>query len=184
MKVTSVNGTSLWNLGIKIQKENEDMKRSSKTTTVGLAFFLIAAMVIPVAAQQCKPLVGSFEAEVQPADTCPGPFCTAGNVWGGIQGGYRFTMDKIIPNGEPEVPTISFFTGHSMITLKSGDQLFGTDTGTIDLPPGHGGFASLITFTGGTGAVANATGQIRLRGEFDAVAGITSGDYIGTVCTP
>jgi hypothetical protein len=160
------------------------MKQSKKAMFDGLGFFLTAAMVIPVSAQQCKPLVGSFEAQVQPANTCPGVLCTAGNVWGGIQGTYRFTMDKIIPNGEPEVPTISFFTGHSIIALKSGDELFGTDTGTIDLPPGHGGFASLITFTGGTGAMANATGQIRLRGEFDAVAGITSGDYIGTVCTP
>jgi len=159
------------------------MKQSSKIVSVRLGFFLIVAMVVPVAAQQCKPLVGSFEAEVQPANSCPGPLCTAGHVWGGIQGDYRFTMDKIIPNGEPEVPTISFFTGHSIIALKSGDELFGTDTGTIDLPPGRGGFASLITFTGGTGAMANATGQIRLRGEFDPVAGTTSGDYIGTVCT-
>ena len=159
------------------------MKRSRKINSVASVVLLMAAMVVPVSAQQCKPLVGSFEAQVQPANTCPGPLCTAGNVWGGIQGTYRFTMDKIIPNGEPEVPTISFFTGHSIISLKSGDQLFGTDTGTIDLPPGHGGFASLITFTGGTGAFANATGQIRLRGEFDPVAGTTSGDYIGTVCT-
>ena len=160
------------------------MQRLKSINPAWLGSLLIAAMVVPVAAQQCKPLVGSFEAQVQPANACPGPFCTAGNVWGGIQGIYRFTMDKIIPNGEPEVPTISFFTGHSIITLKSGDQLFGTDTGTLDLPPGHGGFASLITFTGGTGAMANATGQIRLRGEFDATAGITSGDYIGTVCRP
>lgn len=160
------------------------MKRSTKIISAGLSFFLTAATVIPAIAQQCKPLVGSFEAQVQPADTCAGVLCTAGNVWGGIQGNYRFTMDKAIPNGEPEVPTISFFTGHSIITLKSGDELFGTDTGTIDLPPGKGGFASLITFTGGTGAMANATGQIRLRGEFDPVAGTTSGDYIGTVCTP
>jgi hypothetical protein len=159
------------------------MKRSRNMISAALGVRLVAAMAIPVAAQQCKPLVGSFEAEVQPASTCPGPFCTAGRVWGGIQGEYHFTMDKIIPNGETEVPTISFFTGHSIISLKSGDQLFGTDTGTLDLPPGHGGFASLITFTGGTGAMAGATGQIRLRGQFDAAAGITSGEYIGTVCT-
>jgi hypothetical protein len=159
------------------------MKRFRETSQVGLSLFFAAALVVPVAAQRCKPLVGSFEADVQPANTCAGVLCTAGNVWGGIQGNYRFTMDKIIPNGEPEVPTISFFTGHSIIALKSGDELFGTDTGTIDLPPGHGGFASLITFTGGIGAMANASGQIRLRGEFDPVAGTTSGDYIGTVCT-
>lgn len=158
------------------------MNRSGKMNFAVMG--VVAAMAFPAGAQQCKPLVGSFEAEVQPANTCPGPFCTAGRVWGGIQGEYHFTMDKIIPNGELELPTISFFTGHSIITLKSGAQLFGTDTGTLDLPPGHGGFASLITFTGGTGEMANATGQIRLRGEFDAVAGITSGDYIGTVCEP
>src|SRR6185437_3763471 len=110
------------------------MKRSSKIVSVGLGFFLMTAMAVPAVAQQCKPLVGSFEAQVQPANTCPGVLCTAGNVWGGIQGNYRFTMDKIIPNGEPEVPTISFFTGHSIITLKNGEQLFGTDTGTLDLP--------------------------------------------------
>lgn len=159
------------------------MKRSSRINSAGLVFFLIAATAVPVTAQKCKPLVGSFEAEVQPANECQGVLCTAGHVWGGLHGNYRFTMDNMIPNGEPEVPTISFFTGHSIITLKSGDKLFGTDTGTIDLPPGQGGFASLITFTGGSGAMANATGQIRLRGEFDPVAGTTSGDYIGTVCT-
>lgn len=27
-------------------------------------------------------------------------------------------MHKIIPNGEPEVPTIMFFTGHSIVSLK------------------------------------------------------------------
>ena len=120
---------------------------------------------------------------MQPADACAGALCTAGRVWSGIQGTYRFTADKFIPNGEPEVPSILFFTGHSIISLKSGDQLFGTDTGSIELPPGKGGFASLITFTGGTGTMQNATGQIRLRGELNAADGKTSGDYLGEVCT-
>ncbi|HWC16460.1 MAG TPA: hypothetical protein VG498_05575 [Terriglobales bacterium] len=148
-------------------------------------FALLLAILIPAvanAAQACKPVVGSFEATVQP-ENCAGPLCTAGRVWGGIQGNYQFTMSKMVPNGEPGVPTIFFFTGHSIISLKSGDQLFGTDTGTIDLPPGKGGFASLITFTGGTGAMAGATGQIRLRGIFNPQEGTTSGDYLGEVCT-
>jgi hypothetical protein len=42
----------------------------------------------------------------------------------------------------------------------------------------------LITLSGGTGAMASTTGQIRLRGEFKAQEGTTSGDYIGTICTP
>lgn len=135
--------------------------------------------------QTCLPVVGSFEAAVV-TEGCTSPvgLCTAGRVWGGIQGTYAFVMSSAIPNGEPTVPTIFFFTGHSTVTLKSGDVVLGTDTGAIDLPPGEGAFASIITFGGGTGAMANATGQIKLRGQFDPIAGTTSGDYLGTLCTP
>ena len=115
----------------------------------------------------------------------PNAFCTAGRVWGGIQGNYQFVMTGAIPSASiGGVPTILFFTGQSTIFLRSGDQLLGTDTGSIDLPPGEGGFASLITFTGGSGGMSGATGQIRLRGEFDAEDATTSGDYLGTLCTP
>jgi hypothetical protein len=94
-------------------------------------------------------------------------------------------MTSALPNQEPAAQTVLFFTGHSVVTLKSGDVVLGTDTGAIDLPPGQGGFASLITFhAGGAGSTANATGQIRLRGDFDPLAGTTSGDYLGTICTP
>jgi hypothetical protein len=121
------------------------------------------------------------------SDGCLSPvgLCTAGRVWGGIQGTYAFTMATASPANPVDVPTILFFTGHSVVTLKTGDVVNGTDTGSIDVsPPDTGGFASLITFKGGTGATTNATGQIRLRGEFDPVAGTTSGDYLGSMCSP
>ena len=150
-----------------------------------LAVGAVTLLASPARAQQCKPVVGSFEAHVV-TDGCTSPvgLCTAGRVWGGIQGTYSFVMTNALPNGEPDVTTILFFTGHSQVTLKSGDQVLGTDTGAIDLPPGNGGFASLITFHGGSGAKTGATGQIRLRGDFDPAAGTTSGDYLGTLCTP
>jgi hypothetical protein len=130
----------------------------------------------------CKPVVGHFEAHVV---ACPAPFCTTGRVWGGIQGNYDFVMSGIAPSEAiGGVLTIQFFAGKSTIRLKSGDQLVGTDTGSIDLPPGQGGFASLITFDGGSGAMSGATGQIRLRGEFNPADGTTSGDYLGSLCTP
>ena len=138
----------------------------------------------------CKPVNGSFEAQVVPPGVghCPDvadTFCTAGRVWGGIQGNYQFVITGALPSALiGGTPTVLFFTGKSTIFLKSGDQLLGTDTGSIDLPPGQGGFASLITFDGGTGDMSGATGQIRLRGEFDAAQATTSGDYIGTLCTP
>ncbi|HEY6119795.1 MAG TPA: hypothetical protein VIV66_07550, partial [Pyrinomonadaceae bacterium] len=128
---------------------------------------LLTASFLPVFANQdCKSVNGHFEAHVVPPGVghCPpdpGAFCTAGRVWGGIQGNYQFVMTGSFPsitiNG---VPTILFFTGRSTIFLRHGDQLLGIDTGSIDLPPGLGGFASLITFTGGTGDTSGATGQI------------------------
>jgi hypothetical protein len=153
------------------------------------AFFsamLVCTVAAPAYAEQgCKTVVGHFEAAVVPPGTghCPpgASLCTAGRVWGGIQGNYQFVMTGAIPSG---VGGILFFTGRSTVLLKSGDELRGADTGTIDLPPGLGGFASLITFDGGTGKTTGATGQIRLRGEFDAAEGTTTGDYIGTLCTP
>lgn len=150
---------------------------------------LLAVGAVPVFADAaCKPVVGHFEAVgVLPGEghcpDVPGTFCTAGRVWGGIQGHYEFVMTNTTPSVlMGGVPTVIFFTGKSTIFVKRGDVLLGTDTGAIDVPPGLGGFASLITFDGGTGAMVGATGQIRLRGEL--IEGTTSGDYVGTLCTP
>src|SRR6266850_6546881 len=164
------------------------MKRRFQFMTA--CVLLLSAGVAQVfATQTCKPVVGHFEALVGPPGQghCPSsaPFCTAGRVWGGIQGNYQFVMTAAFPSETiGGVASILFFTGRSTIFLGSGDQLLGTDTGSIDLPPGLGGFASLITFTGGTGETSGATGQIRLRGEFNAAEATTNGDYLGTLCTP
>ena len=165
------------------------MKRFFQFITA-CVLLLTASVAMVFGDQNCKPVVGHFEANVVPPGEghCPpdpGAFCTAGRVWGGIQGNYQFVITGAIPAAAiGGVPTVLFFTGKSTIFLKSGDQLLGNDTGSIDLPPGQGGFASLITFDGGTGNMSGATGQIRLRGEFDAAQATTSGDYVGTLCTP
>ncbi len=165
------------------------MTRSSQSMVAWVV--LLAAGVVPVFGDlTCKPVTGHFEAVLVPpgqghCPSDPNAFCTAGRVWGGIQGNYQFVMTGAIPSATiGGVPTILFFAGRSTVLLQSGDQLRGIDTGSIDLPPGRGGFASLITFDGGTGSMSGATGQIRLRGEFDAAQATTRGDYLGTVCTP
>jgi len=150
---------------------------------------LLIAIPPVLADPPCKPVVGHFEAVVVPPGQghCPAistAFCTAGRVWGGIQGSYQFIMTGETSSASIGGPaTIQFFVGTSTIFSKKGDQLFGTDTGSIDVG-GQGGFASLITFTGGTGGMNGASGQIRLRGEFDAQEGATNGDYLGTLCKP
>jgi hypothetical protein len=144
--------------------------------------FVLAFSAAPLAGAKCKPVVGSFEAVIVPpgeghCPADPNAFCTAGRVWGGVQGTYRFAMTAAIPSGGfGGVPTIIFFTGRSTVFLKRGGQIVGTDTGSIDLPPGAGGFASLITFDAGGG-------QIQLRGNFNATEATTAGDYIGELCS-
>lgn len=158
--------------------------------SIHTAFRSIVALTLTLSAapasadQNCKSVVGSFEARVvphPPAGTCTAVFCTAGRVWGGIQGTYAFTMPTP-PQPSGAVPSIFFFTGDSVITTKSGDVVYGKDTGALDFGP-DGGFASLITFTGAA-ASQQVSGQIRLRGQLDPVDGTTSGDYLGTLCTP
>jgi opacity protein-like surface antigen len=154
-----------------------------KKVLMFVTVFAIAASTA-YADQTCKPVNGSFLAHVVPPPPfgdCMAAFCTEGRVWGGVQGAYRFNMTTLQNSGA--VPSIFFFTGQSEITLKSGDIVLGTDTGSLDLGP-NAGFASLITFTGGTGDHQNATGQIRLRGELSQTEGTTAGDYLGTICTP
>ena len=145
---------------------------------------LTAALVasVPSFAADCKPVTGRFEANVVPpgADHCPpvdGVFCTAGRVWGGINGEYKFVMSGAIPAATiGGIPNALFFAGQSVVSLHDGNTVVGTDSGTLDLPPGQLGFASLITFTSG------GSGQVKLRGDFDPVAGKTAGDYVGSFC--
>jgi hypothetical protein len=156
--------------------------RRSIVVAAALLFAALPSRPI-LATPTCRPVNGRFEAHLVPPQDCTSVvgLCTAGRVWGGLQGDYQFTMSKLVPTAEPETPSINFFTGRSIVHTKDGD-LHGVDTGTIDLPPGQGGFASLITWTGGTGPYAATTGQIHLRGLLDAAAGTTSGDYEGSIC--
>ena len=163
------------------------MKRTL-TTAAAAMLFCCATPPVALAGQSCRPVTGHFEASLVPpgqGHCAPNPsaFCTAGRVQGGIQGDYQFVMTGAVPSTSlGGTPTVLFFTGRSDVALNNGAHVFGTDTGSLDLPPGHGGFASLISFTGGTGPLADASGQIRLRGQFDALEAKTSGDYTGTIC--
>src|SRR5437870_4359214 len=86
----------------------------------------------------CKPVNGHFEASVVPpgeghCPNVPGTLCTAGRVWGGIQGNYQFVATAFFPSAAiGGVSSVLFFTGKSTIFLKSDDKLLGTDTGSID----------------------------------------------------
>jgi hypothetical protein len=125
-------------------------------------------------AQTCPSVKGTFEARTIPPEKCPqGSICTEGELTGGLQGQYRFQgTPKPDPLGAPVPASVHVFVGQSTVTLDKGGTLAGVDSGVIDLPPGQGGFASLITWKDG--------GQISLRGAL--VPGATKGEYEGTAC--
>lgn len=156
--------------------------------SIACAASLIASVPPAFGEPVCKPVTGHFESVVVPpgqgqCPLLPGILCTTGRIWGGIQGNYQFVVTNVVPSVIVSgLPEIIFFTGKSTILSKDGDQLFDTDTGSIDTV--RGGFASLVTFSGGTGSMYGATGQIRLRGKLDGATGTTWGDYTGDLCTP
>src|SRR5687768_12799299 len=76
------------------------MKRPSQILIAAVATFWTGGTAV-AADQACKPVTGHFEAVVVPPGSghCPAgaPFCTAGRVWGGIQGNYQFVMTAASP---------------------------------------------------------------------------------------
>ena len=144
---------------------------------------LSSAVPLAVAAPDCKPVNGHFAAVIVPPGTghCPpvaGALCTAGRVWGGINGHYQFVLTGAVPAASVGgIATALFYTGQSTIFMHDGSTVVGTDSGALDPPPaGQGGFASLISFNTGAG------GQIRLIGQFTANGAGTEGEYEGRFC--
>jgi hypothetical protein len=158
------------------------MKRTSIRVALAAAF--IACIPTAWAANDgCRPVNGHFEAVIVPPGEghCPlirDLLCTAGRVWGGIQGDYQFVMSGAEPAAALRgIPTALFYTGVSTVSLHDGSTAVGIDSGVIDPPPGQLGFASLISFGKG-----GSQGQIRLMGQLDAAAGTTAGEYVGQFC--
>lgn len=149
-----------------------------------IAATILFSLAAPFAAADplCQPVSGRFEALIVPSGSAPfcpatAALCTAGRVWGGINGNYEFVLTALVPAGSVGgIPTALFYTGTSSITMHDGGLVVGTDSGALDPPPhGQRGFASLISF------VAGGTGQIRLFGQFVGING-TEGEYEGQLC--
>src|SRR5436190_24350758 len=105
-----------------------------RKSLVALSLVIVSGMATAAFADQtCKPVVGQFEAHVVPPPDCTTPFCTAGRVWGGIQGNYSLAMTTLAPYGA--VPGSFFFTDQSTIAVQKVEQVFGTDTCTLDIGP-------------------------------------------------
>ena len=90
-------------------------------------------------------------------------------------------MNTLTNVPEPEAQFVSFFTGISTVTTRSGRLYRGVDTGAMNLNPpgteGSGKFSTLLSFTDG------GSGFLHIRGTLDVVTGNASGDYKGEICS-
>jgi hypothetical protein len=154
--------------------------KSRFVTGAMLAALAVACAGGPVWAA-CRPVNGHSLTSIVP---CGDPLCTAGKVWGGLKGDLDVVADLVAP-AHPSVPSVFRFTGQSVITADDGSLLVGTDVGAIDTAPtGDGHVGTLLTWTGGTGRYAGASGHIVIDGRVDFAAGRVATDYRGEVCTP
>jgi hypothetical protein len=127
----------------------------------------------------CKSFNGEFTA-VRP-EPCPSPvgICTHGTLTGGFPSTYDFVMDTLVPTGTPGE---FVYTGHSVITTRTGAQLFGHDSGVLQSQGPVGSFVTTVHVYDGTRQYAGATGTIVAPGTLEFATGNTVGTYSGTVC--
>jgi hypothetical protein len=137
-------------------------------------------MVIIVLKEDAKNFNGHFQSEVVPC-TPPGPpLCSEGRLWGGIQGSYEATITSFIPSA-PALPWIQFYIGESIIQMGDGGSLSATDTGTFDTMNGY--LAALVTITGGTGNLEEASGYLYISGKTNFATGVVEGEFKGEIFT-
>jgi len=164
---------------------------STALVRAAIASALLVSASGSARAADCKPVHGFYTSAPvppPPAGDCASPvgFCTAGELIGGIQGTYAFTMSEALPQDfvDPR-SAITFYKGASVVSPKAGGTVTARDYGTIDLRAGGTGRQSaLLIIDGGTDRWAGATGFLQLLGLLDLAAGGVAGEYWGQLCTP
>jgi len=132
------------------------------------------------AAKPCKAYTGTFTA-VAPAD-CSSPvgICTHGTLVGDFPSTYDFVADTLVPTGNPGEFA---YTGHSLITSRTGATLLGSDSGLLTIQPdGTAVFVTTVQLVGGTRQYEGVTGQFIAPGVLNLGTGATVGSYTATIC--
>lgn len=160
------------------------MKDARSARLTFLVFTFIALATVALADDKCNVSTGDFTA-VAPANcTSPVGICTLGTLKGQFPSTYAFTADTLAPAYDPASPNKFVYTGHSVITTPSGDQMYGSDSGFLYMEPdGHAPFVTTVKIVGGTGAYAHAKGQFVAPGVLHLSDGTTVGTYTAYICS-
>jgi hypothetical protein len=153
--------------------------RCTRLTVVCLALPCLVVAQSARARDGCTSFRGEFTAVPPPTCASAVGICTHGTLTGGFPSTYDFVMDTLVPTSTPGVFT---YTGHSVITTPQGAQLFGNDSGVLQMQGAQAAFVTTVQVYDGTRQYAGATGTLVAPGILDLTTGNTTGAYSGTVC--
>jgi hypothetical protein len=165
--------------------QNRVMRRAAGAALVAMALALPAANAHAQAS--CQMVVGHYvEHAVTEGCTSPVGLCIAGEYNGVIKGAFDGTATSLTPTADTPATAVVLFTSNSMIHARIGGKqgdLIVKNAGAFHTA-GEGEIVDMQFITGGTGAMANASGVLRASGTFDLATGMGESEYIGNICLP
>lgn len=146
-----------------------------------IAALILAALVVPAAAQNLVPFKGAIQGQEThsgafPIITANGSCTGIATVVGKLSLTYQDTIDLRTASG----------TGIGQLIAANGDNIYLTNRGSADLvsTPGFAIITEIYTITGGTGRFAGAQGSFSLDRSVNQATGFTSGSWHGTITSP
>jgi hypothetical protein len=138
-------------------------RRTAAVLVVSLA--AVAAVPLSRVAQASGPqqVSGSFNFAGKLIIGCPlgAVLCTSGTFTGGASGPFQFSITTLLPS---TTIGVVYFDGHLVLHRTAGDIKCDLNGALNENTSSEGEFGEICVITGGTGAYAKATGDLRLIG--------------------
>ncbi len=137
--------------------------------------------------RNCRDYSGPFSSTLVPPPTCTSPIglCTHGLLGGSFPADYDFTFETLNSANDPNDPTKFVYSGHSIVTPKSGHGVMYTaDTGVIHIPLDNSPapFVTTAVVQSGTKRYTHVSGQFVASGNLDFSTGDAIGSFTALLC--
>lgn len=159
------------------------MFRINRLTSTFFTSFALLTLAIPAAADpQCRRLHSRVTIEAEAVPTCGSAIglCAHTTYRGQLKGTSSFIGTSFLGTIDSTTSGTVVLTGDNMIHLQGGDLV--TKDAIVLSTLSTGEFAEVDTIISGTGAYADATGNLTATGTF--INGVGEGVLEGVICTP
>ena len=137
-------------------------------------------------ASECMDVRGHLEeTRVLAGCTSAVDLCTVAQMFGNLKGEARFVASTISPSVDTATTAVVFVTGNTVIVNAQLGNKLGTllvKNAAAFRTVGDGDLSDTQVVVGGTGGFPDASGSIRVSGNFVNDSG--SADFEGTICIP